>query len=218
MIRVRQPRTEPTFADAPAFRAAGYVPCGWNWGASAPTGPWKKFRLDGASADSGIGILCTAPPNFNSRAAVEPRVENTYCAALEVNVFDKKAAAQIDALVLGKLRWVDGVASRLSPVRVASDATTLRPFALTGRAFPRMSTRPFVLSRDNHRAVTFRPHQATWLCAEAAFCVSGWDFAKKPFEWHGRALPSVTRAQLPTIDANAARDLLGAVEAILGAQ
>jgi hypothetical protein len=212
----------PTFADASRYIADGYAPVPVRFGKSRPTiGPWLNYRFNPSHADAlrygneGVGLICASMPvtggvGLNTVAA-------TWLAAISIDVRDKKLAAEIDALVLKRLRWRDSVTG-VSPVRVSSsDSTTLRPFALAPDATP-FSTRrthPYYLPGDKPRSYEFRPHHVEILSRGSMFVASGLDSAGVPFTWRNGDLTAVPRSQLPIMDGAATDSIIEEIEALL---
>lgn len=225
MIRVRAAR-EPdgpvVFGQAaPILRRNGYAPISWGWGRTEPDGPWKRFRLLSGDANAGCGIVCVEPPNFAHGHS--DRLDTcTHVAALECDVFDRKAAQAINEFVCSRLRWPHELDRRLrrSPIRVAADRTSLRLFQLIGQPFAHLRTRDFVLPHDKPRALGYRRHRCSWACVESVVAVSALDPSshesmRVPYQWRDGDPLSVPRSQLPVIDAAEAENFIAAISAIL---
>jgi hypothetical protein len=200
-----------TFSAAEALRRQGYAPVPVPFGDRSPPGPWAVYQLLTASENKndGIGILTTCPPGRGLGAAILlPR--DTFVCALDVDVRNRRIAAEIDAVIDSHLRWTNG--STASPRRVASDGATLRVFALEGEPFSNVFTCRYRFPDDRGSAYTFRPHKVEVISVNGYFVASGTDDADRPYVWQGGDLLSVPRSALPVLNASTARELIDAVE------
>lgn len=170
--------------------ANGYAPAPVTPGERQPRGAWavhqapyRRDELITAHADDDVAILTrVAPPRVTG--GVDKPID-TYLALLELDA-DAEAAA--------------GTRLGQSPVRVAADGSTLRPYRLDGESFGS------IFFPDAHGRIVAGP---------AAFLVTGSDADGQPYKWDSGSPLDTSRARLPALDRASARELFAMIEAAL---
>ncbi|HKU16431.1 MAG TPA: hypothetical protein VJQ52_18720 [Steroidobacteraceae bacterium] len=182
-----------TFANtASLLKANGYAPAPIGDGGK-PLGPFAVLQIAYAkyttNDDLPAAVLTSVPAARNAQDPVQD-YRSTWLATLTMNVRDElvKDVDRIVAKYIGK--------GARCPVRLADDGSTLRVFQLSGDQFSTIATYDHALARVES-AAGFVPVNGTWA--------------------DGISLVDVMRNELPELDHERAKQLIGELNALLDA-